>query len=101
MALKDHQIVPSIPDEPTAAMVDAATQEAWKNERVRISHVTMRAALRAAFAVARGSATDGVPVPHPFKEWTGGGPVRPYCASCGRSRNDPLHTDGVERTGDA
>lgn len=37
----------------------------------------------------------GVPVPHPFKEWSGGGPVRPHCASCGRSRNDPLHADGV------
>jgi hypothetical protein len=35
------------------------------------------------------------PAPHPFKEWSGGGPVRPYCASCGRQRNDPLHADGV------
>lgn len=48
-----------------------------------------------AFDLWNRRATDGVPVPYPFKEWSGGGPVRPYCGNCGRTRNDPLHAPGV------
>jgi len=43
---------------------------------------------------AGGPAPDG-PQPHQFAGWSGGGPVRPYCANCGRLRDDPLHIAGV------
>jgi hypothetical protein len=61
----------------------------------RVRRKRRDAAFAKAQAYARGVLASDAPQPHPFKEWTGGGPVRPYCANCGRLRNDPLHTAGV------
>lgn len=50
LAVDDEGTAPPsvvLPMEPTAEMVDAATQEAWKEDRTRISHQVMRKAIKA------------------------------------------------------